>query len=134
MRRLAIVLAGLALAGCAAPPPGCSDGVLTRLYLGRGSPQGEVPQAQWEAFVADTVTAHFPAGFTVLDARGQWRGENGGIGREATQVVEIVHDDGAAARADIAAVAEAYRRRFEQEAVLVADSAVRRCWVRAPAR
>jgi hypothetical protein len=134
MRRLAGAVTLLALAGCALPPAGCSHAQLSRLYLGRDSPQGDVSDPQWEAFVADTLTAQFPAGFTVLDARGQWRGENGAVRRESSRIVEIVHDDETSARQRIAVIAAAYRHRFAQEAVLVAQSPVRRCLDASPAR
>ena len=114
---------------CAALPEGCHDSVVSRLYLGRGSPQGEVGDEAWNRFVADTVSVRFPAGFTVFDARGQWRADDGQVQREATQVLEIVHDGAPAAQARIAAIAAEYRRRFAQEAVLVTHGPVRSCGV-----
>src|SRR5882672_5102015 len=97
-----LMLAAL-LAGCAAPPAeGCHESTLSRLYLGRGSPHGDVADALWEAFVSDTVAVQFPEGFTVYDARGQWRADNGSVQHEPTRVLEVVHDDTAAARTRVA--------------------------------
>jgi len=100
---------------------------VTRLYLGRQTAQGEVSDAQWQAFVDDTVAVAFPDGFTVFDARGHWRGDDGRAQREASQVVEVVHAGAAAARARAEAVADAYRHRFAQQAVLVTEGAQRSC-------
>lgn len=98
---------------------------MSRLYLGRDSPQGEVDDAQWQAFVADSVAPRFPNGFTVFDARGHWRGDSGAVANEGTRVVEVVRGDADAPAVD--AIAEAYRRRFAQEAVLVTHARVQAC-------
>ncbi len=63
------------------------------------------------------MTPRFPDGFTVLDARGQWR-DAGAIVREPSKVLVIALQDEARDRAEIAAVAEAYKARFRQQSVL----------------
>ena len=55
----------------------CSEGAVSRLYLGQTTPAGVVTEAQWRTFVAESVTPRFPAGFTELQAQGRWRDERG---------------------------------------------------------
>ena len=127
LRRLLLAGLAAALAACAQTPPGCRDATVSRLYLGRDSPRGDVAEAAWDDFVAEVVSPRFPAGFTTFDARGQWRADNGQLLHEASRVVEVVHDGDAAALAAIDAIGAEYRRRFDQEAVLVTHGALQSC-------
>ncbi|MDQ4135163.1 MAG: DUF3574 domain-containing protein [Pseudomonadota bacterium] len=99
-------------AGGAAPKP------VAELVFGRniGGRLG-VGERDWRAFLDTEVTPRFPDGFTVLDARGQWR-DAGAIVREPSKVLVIALQDEARDRAEIAAVAEAYKARFRQQSVL----------------
>lgn len=119
----------LLLAGCSAPPAGetCTAGSVSRLYLGLNTPTGVVTETQWQGFVAETVTRHFPDGFTVLAAQGQWRAPDGTNHQETTRVLEVVHDDDPRNRTRVQAVAHDYKRRFAQESVLVTRAPVRQC-------
>ena len=77
-----------------------------------------VNDAEWADFVRTELTPDFPDGFTVIDAEGQWF--NPGtrhIGREATKLVQIAAPDGETTAAGVAAVVQAYRQRFHQDAV-----------------
>jgi len=95
------------------------DTVADRLYFGRNIPGGgTVGDSAFASFVDQVVTPRFPAGLTILRADGQWRGENGQVEREQSIVIEIVHPTGPAAEADLREIAEEYKRRFRQEAVL----------------
>ena len=127
--RLIAALAGLlALSACATGEGGvvCQPGSEARgtaeLYFGRNI--GDVPgvsDADWQAFVDEEVTPRFPDGLTVLDAAGQWRGESGAIGREASKVLVIVLSGESDDRARLEAVREAYKNRFRQEAVMLVE-------------
>jgi Protein of unknown function (DUF3574) len=89
------------------------------LYFGRSRPDGgSVSDAQWRSFVDDAIVPRFPDGFTVLAAEGHWRGGNGAIVREASQVVIVLHSGDAVSRAAVASIAADYKRMFAQEAVL----------------
>jgi Protein of unknown function (DUF3574) len=88
------------------------------LYFGRNRPGGTVSDAQWRAFMSDTIAPRFPDGFTVVDAEGQWRGSDGAIERELSQMVIVLHADDAASRAAVDAIVADYKRQFAQEAVL----------------
>lgn len=89
------------------------------LYFGRSIPDGgTVADADWSRFEADVIAHAFPQGFTVLDARGSWRGADGAIVSEPSRAVVIVHEDDAASDAAIRDIARRYRETFRQEAVL----------------
>ena len=89
------------------------------LYFGRAIPGGgEVGDADWNAFERDVLAKAFPNGFTVLEAKGTWRGADGAMISEPSRVIAIVHADDAAADAAVRKVVKAYRTTFRQEAVL----------------
>jgi hypothetical protein len=89
------------------------------VYFGRNRPDGgTVADAEWQTFLDEVVTPRFPAGLTVVEATGQWKGRSGVVEQERSEIVTVFHAGDAAARAAIAEVAAEYRRRFRQEAVL----------------
>ena len=90
----------------------------TTLYFGGARPKGSVSELEWQLFLRDEVTPRFPNGMTVWDAEGQWRGPEGKIGHERTKVLLLVHPDTKAARQEVRAVIDKYRKSFEQESVL----------------
>jgi Protein of unknown function (DUF3574) len=109
------------------PQQSCTHATTTRLYLGQDTPFGVVTDAQWQRFVEDTLTPQFPDGFTVLNAKGQWRNTNRKVQQEDTRVVEIVHEDSPLLQARVRAIAHAYKRVFSQQSVLVAQSPSYQC-------
>lgn len=127
MIRLFSVAALLLLAtpsALAFQPSGCPAGsaamTSAELFFGRfiGDKLG-VSDADWSRFVDEEATPRFPAGLTVLDAAGQYRGADGGLVKEPSKVLFLLFaPDDAAAPAKAAEIAEAYKRRFQQESVL----------------
>ncbi|MDJ0389646.1 DUF3574 domain-containing protein [Roseomonas sp. E05] len=120
MLRLALPLC-LLLGACAGCPAGQTSATVAELFFGRSVPGGgTVGEAEWDAFLADTVTPAFPDGLTVQDAQGQWRDAAGQVVREPAKRLLLVLPDTPAARAAerVAPLAEAYRTRFRQESVL----------------
>jgi len=115
---------------CAGRPPAnvvpaarceAGDTLLVRdvVYFGRNRPTGgTVTEADWQAFLDQVVTPRFPAGLTVVAARGQWRGPGGTVEREQAEVLTVFHADDAEARRAVAEIATEYKRRFQQYAVL----------------
>jgi hypothetical protein len=110
------------LAGCTPPP--CAGiqgdpGVTVQLFFGRSLKGGQlIDDAAWQAFLADSVTPRFPAGLTVLQARGQWRQRaTGKVISEPSAVVEIVTDGTAADFEKFEAIRRDYKARFTQESV-----------------
>src|SRR5205085_8611428 len=112
--RKALVVLTLTLLACQTTAPLVSD----RLFFGRNIPSGgNVSEAQWDNFVRDVVTPRFPKGLTIWQARGQWRDPRGASVHEDVYVVEIFHDPNVD-EAAIAAIAQEYKKRFGQDAVL----------------
>ena len=104
-------------------PPTCAvgDSALVRetLYFGRNRPRGgTVSDAEWQSFLAEVVTPRFPAGLTVVEATGQWKGATGGVERERSEVVTLFHRGDDVSRGAVREIAAEYKRRFQQEAVL----------------
>jgi hypothetical protein len=121
--RIAAALAALfAVAGCSHFEHACPAGMLemwrAELLFGRnvGGKPG-VSDADWQAFAAAEITPRFPSGFSVVDAAGQWRGDDGSVVREASKVLVVLAPANGETRARLDAIARAYKARFHQEAV-----------------
>jgi hypothetical protein len=126
-----LVVAVIASLGCArhaeitttAPAAACAagDSAMVRdvVYFGRNRPGGGgVSDSEWYAFLDEVVTPKFPAGLTVVEAVGRWRGATGVVEQERTEIMTLLHDGSPSARQAVSAVGEEYKRRFRQEAVL----------------
>jgi len=99
----------LAQSSCTPPQQPMLD---IELMLGRtGS------DARWKQFLAREVTPRFPDGLTVYETTGQWRDPaTNKITRERSRVLRmLVPAD--TARDKIDAVADAYKKEFEQKSV-----------------
>ena len=77
-----------------------------------------VTDAAWRAFVAAEITPRFPDGLTVVDAAGQWRGPSGTIERERAKMLIVFAAPGEEGMRSTAEISEAYKRAFDQSAVL----------------
>jgi hypothetical protein len=64
------------------------------------------------------VTPRFPAGLTVVDAKGQWRGASGRVEEERAEVLTLFHSGDDAARRAVSEIVDQYKQRFQQEAIL----------------
>jgi hypothetical protein len=88
--------------------------VVADLLFGRT----HVSEASWSRFLATKVTPRFPDGFTVFDARGQWRAPgSAGIAKERSKIVMIAMPPSADNDARLQAVIDAYKSRFRQQSV-----------------
>lgn len=100
-------------------PPGHNSLVRDGLYFGLTEPSGrEITDAEWEGFLTSTVTPAFPAGFTVLSARGQWKGNDGTVVKEPSRLLVLFHPPSSTADSSIRSIIGRYRTDFHQEAVL----------------
>jgi hypothetical protein len=133
-RRATRALFALLIAGaaCARPaqhasaPAPAPPAVADRLVFGRSIPGGGiVSDAEWDAFVREVITPRFPEGLTLWRAEGQWRDRTGETVREAVVVLELFHPGEAATETALQEIAEEYKRRFRQEAVLRTTAQVR---------
>jgi len=119
----ALFLTGM-ISGCAGlAPQVCAPGqqamLSAELLFGRkiGDRVG-VSEASFRQFVDAEVTIRFPDGLTVLDASGQYRDrQHGRLIREPSKLMLITTPDEPHSREKLAAVAEAYKRRFSQQSV-----------------
>lgn len=100
----------------------CAHGfVAERLFCGLSIPAGgTVSQAEIDTFIREVVEPRFPQGFTLWRARGHWKG-----GNEDVLVIELVHPRGEARARAVEEIANEYRTRFRQEAVLRVTAPVR---------
>jgi hypothetical protein len=125
MRLIVLIAALPALIACVTPQPlicqaSAKTGVVAELFLGRniGERLG-VSDAAFRSFLDQEVTPRFPDGFSVVDAKGQYRDQDQRtITREPSKVLVIAIPDGSAADPRLAAIADAYKARFKQQAVL----------------
>ena len=122
----AMLIAALALAGCSATvDERCPDGLTAftefNFYFGLAKGDGSlVSEAEWDAFLADTVTPRFPDGLTVYAARGQWLDTaTDQLYREPTRVLNILtpRDDLDASLAALDEIADRFVERFDQQVV-----------------
>lgn len=89
------------------------------LYFGTSIPGGSiVDDAAWKRFEDDVLAPAFAHGFTVIDARGTWRADDGTKVSEPSRIVVNVHADDAASEMSIRNLVRQYRETFHQQAVL----------------
>ena len=99
-------------------PPDQQAAIQELLYFGMEKPSGQVTAEEWSGFLADTVTPRFPQGLTAWQASGQWRSASGGIVREPSYVLSLVHPAQSESETAIREIVDAYKIRFQQETVL----------------
>jgi hypothetical protein len=93
------------------------------LFFGRGMMGREaVSDEGWRKFLDEEITPRFPDGFTVVDTYGQWRNAGGMIATERGKELIVIAKESADEAARIAAIRDAYKRRFMQESVLFVQS------------
>ena len=114
---LAVWLVGFAVAS-AQPTIQCSSTqkpwVVADLLFGRT----HVSEGRWARFLADEVTPRFPDGFTVFEAKGQWRAPGGKeISRERSKVVTIAIPPSSDNDVRLQEIIAAYKTRFKQHSV-----------------
>jgi hypothetical protein len=127
MRILIAPLALLLLSGCASlsPTPACPGGQqpmrMAQLFFGQniGGKPG-VSDLEFRKFTDEELTPRFPAGLTVLDGGGQWKGADNKLIREAAKVVVLVVPmRGGDVSRKLGEVRQAYNQRFHQDSVML---------------
>lgn len=98
--------------------------IRTELYFGLSKSDGSaISESDWLRFVDEFVTPRFPQGLTVVEANGQWRGNDGRVVREKSKVLILLYTrrDRKAADIKIEEIRAEYKKRFSQESVLRLD-------------
>lgn len=95
----------------------------SQLYFGTACGAGCTPvsDADWERFVAEQITPRFPAGFTVIPARGRWQGDAGAQDEQTYLLMVVYPASDPSAPAKLQELRKLYRDAFRQEAVLEVD-------------
>jgi hypothetical protein len=88
--------------------------VVADLFFARN----HVSEAGFARFLAAEVTPRFPDGFTVIDAKGQWRAPGSDrISKERTKLLMIAMPPGADNEARLDQIVAAYKTRYRQQSV-----------------
>ena len=101
--------------------PGLMPSAQAQLFFGRNAAGREVTDAEWQRFVDEEVTPRFPDGFSVVDVDGQYRNSTGTIVRERSKQLIVITRRAAEDTTKLNAIRDAYKRRFNQESVLLAE-------------
>jgi hypothetical protein len=123
---LTIVFSALTLSGCAGAQSACLPGLMpiaeAQLFLGRNIAGREgVSDADWGRFVDEEVSPRFPDGFSVADVDGQYRNAAGAIVRERSKELVVITRRAPDDTMKLNAIRDAYKSRFNQESVLLAE-------------
>lgn len=114
------------MAGCGSSSQSRLERVTrTELYLGldrANAPQ--VSDQELQAFLDEVVTPLFPAGYTVMTTEGRWHDGTKTI-REPSRMLVFLHSGDRKSSRAIEQIRQQYKQRFEQQAVLRADSTER---------
>ena len=117
------MLPALLLSACAAPDRlTCGTGapaLVFSLYFGRSIPgRAELTEAEWQAFMDDTVTPDLPGGYTVMNADGVWMSPRSRRTiAEHTKVLVVARPDVRDSWAAINQVRSAYQAKYHQQLV-----------------
>ncbi len=94
----------------------------TQLYFGLGpadSPEKGISEAMWRSFLDKEITPRFPAGFSVLDVYGQWKGkEEAAPERIRSKMLVVDYPATAANDAKVEAIRAAWKKMTGDQSVL----------------
>lgn len=112
------VLSAVIIAGCGSDAKSTTGQtepvwVQTVIYFGRDIPGGKVvTDEEFVTFLEEVVTKEFPEGLTAYDAYGQMQKGDGGIEKQSTKVVLLVHEKTKANSEAVKRIIDSYRSRF----------------------
>jgi hypothetical protein len=122
MKRLAYLL--LLCTACTSFPS--QKMTRTELFFGLSKPDGSIiTPADFQAFADTVITKTFTEGSTLIDARGQWLGQNGKLVTEPSKVLILLSKPNPERSKQIEIVREKYKKYFQQESVLRVDERVK---------
>jgi hypothetical protein len=97
----------------------------TGLYFGLSKPGGLISPNDWAEFSQTELGRVFPSGYTELDAWGKWRGAGDSLLSEPSKLVIAIHKRDKSLDKRIDSACMAYKKLFQQEAVLRVDKKVK---------
>lgn len=98
----------------------------TELFFGLSKANGgSVSSSDFQAFSDTVITKNFSEGSTIIDAKGQWLGNDGRLVSESSKVLVLVSKMDKKQSKKIEMVREKYKKYFQQESVLRVDSKVK---------
>jgi hypothetical protein len=102
---------------------GSLDFARTELFFGTAKPDGVVTDEEFMKFVDRVITPRFPDGLTLLEADGQFRGDDNVIIKEKSFVLILLYpvEDFRESSRKINTIRRLYREQFDQQSVLRAD-------------
>jgi len=123
LRVVVTVIALLSLSGCESTRLSqCASGLTSMisetLYFGTVYPGGTITSDEWQGFLAAVVTPRFPTGFSVWSGTGQWSASDGGVVKENSYILNIVHQGEGSDEAAFQEIVTEYKQEFQQESVL----------------
>ena len=105
------------------PTAGGEVWIRTELYFGTDKPGDNVTDAQFRDFVDQQVTPRFPDGLTLLTGYGQFLNSNNRLIKERSKLLILFYpQELKGANRKIEDIRDLYKKRFQQESVLRADS------------
>lgn len=90
----------------------------SKIFFGLSNSKGEISEKAWQKFMDQHLSKAFTKGYTVLDAKGFWRGQKGLIS-EKSKVVLVIYEKKEAMQKKISRVIHQYIKDFDQEAVIM---------------
>jgi uncharacterized protein DUF3574 len=101
---------------------GSSRWARTELYFGMGKPDDSyTTDDEYQHFIDEQVSPRFREGFTVFTGRGQYLDPHGRMWHEPTKVLVLMYPPDPAKSAAIEEIRSAYKKTFQQEAVMRVD-------------
>ncbi|MBT0730766.1 DUF3574 domain-containing protein [Rosenbergiella nectarea] len=126
-----LLTSGLLLAGCQPRQPDivpCQVGSAmqqTQLWFGLSRPDGQsISTQQWQHFVDQVITPVFPQGLSIVEAKGQWLGNNGERVSENSRGLLLIYPASKEKSQAIDLIRTRYRQLFAQESVMRIDQPV----------
>ncbi len=92
--------------------------VLDSLYFGTSKLGGAVTADEWAAFLEKMVVPDFREGMTFGTAAGRWETSAGFVEREASYLLQLAHNGSLEKDRAVQRIAQRYKSRFQQEAVM----------------
>ncbi len=94
----------------------------TELYFGLSRTDGpDITDDEFEEFLEEVVTPHFPDGLTLLTANSQFRAEDGVVIKERSKLLILFYPWTSQRSHAVERIRQIYKESFQQQAVLRVD-------------